>query len=68
MPPRNLEAVRTVVKISDASETFKNIPDAYGTTVKLSDAYGKIVIDVRWDQDDPNYKNRHDGAFPCNSG
>ena len=36
--------------------------------MKLSDTSGTILLDVQWDQDDPNDKNRQNGAIRCDSG
>ena len=42
--------------------------DAPGTAVKLLYTSEAIIIDVPWDQDDPNDKNQHNGAIQCDLG
>ena len=56
------------MELSDASETIKNPSDASGMTVKPSDASGTIVIDVWWDQEYPNNKNRQRSVILCDLG
>ena len=56
------------MNISYSSETITNPPDASVTIVKPSEAFGTILIDVLWDQNDPNNKNRKNGAIQCNLG
>ena len=40
------------MKMSDASETIKNMLDTSGTIIKLSNESGTIIMEVQWDQDD----------------
>ena len=53
-PPRNLEAIRRNVKLSDAYGTIAKPSYAYGMILNPSDASGTIVIYIWWDQDNPN--------------
>ena len=47
---------------------IKNTSDTSGTIVKPLYEYGMIVIDVWWDQDAPNDKNRQKGSIQCDLG
>ena len=47
-----------IMNPSDVSGTIVKPSDASGTILKPSDTSGTIVIDVGWDQYNPNNKNR----------
>ena len=40
----------------------------YGTILKPSYTFRTTVLDVWWDQDNSNEKDRQNGAIQCNSG
>ena len=56
------------MKLSDASEIIKKPSDASGKIVKPSDASKIFVIEVQWNQYDPNDRNIRNGAFWWDSG